>query len=185
MHAHAAARRASRTPDRLRRAYAVDSAAVELTWVSGPPLVLLAGAALPPAPRSSVAGAVLTVSTLAVRRRPGLARLAARAGAARAAGGALRSAGVRTLVLVLGGVGLLFGATEVAVTAAADALGGTAAAGPLLGLWGVGCLLGGVVAARAGGGARTGTGLALLLAASPPATCARRRRRLAWSRSAP
>ena len=72
---------------------------------------------------------------------------------------------MRTLVLVLGSAGLLFGATEVAVTAATDALGGTAAAGPLLGLWGVGGLLGGLVVARAGGGARTGAGLALLLAA--------------------
>ena len=67
---------------------------------------------------------------------------------------------MRTLVLALGSAGLLFGATEVAVTAAADALGGTAAAGPLLGLWGVGSLIGGIVVARAGGGARTGAGLA-------------------------
>ena len=100
--------------------------------------------------------------------------------ASRPPGGALRSAGVRTLVLVLASAGLLFGATEVAVTAATDALGGTAAAGPLLGLWGVGGLLGGLVVARAGGGARTGTGLALLLAAlAADAPGARRRGRLA------
>ena len=75
----------------------------------------------------------------------------------------MRSAGVRTLVIALGGAGLLFGATEVAVTAAAEQLGGTAAAGPLLGLWGVGSLIGGIAVARAGGGARTGAGLAALL----------------------
>jgi predicted MFS family arabinose efflux permease len=147
-----------------RGAYALDSAAVELTWVSGPPLVLLAGTVLSTGAALVVAGAILTVSTL----------LFAATNASRAwrpepktgedGTGALRSPGVRTLVLALGSAGLLFGATEVAVTAAADALGGTAAAGPLLGLWGVGSLIGGIVVARAGGGARTGAGLAALLA---------------------
>ena len=75
------------------------------------------------------------------------------------------NAGIRTLVMVLVGAGLAFGGTEVAVTAAADGLDRTAAAGPLLGLWGLGGLLGGLAAARAGGGARTGAGLAMLLAA--------------------
>ena len=31
-------------PAALRRAYTVDAAAVELTWATGPPLVLIAGA---------------------------------------------------------------------------------------------------------------------------------------------
>jgi predicted MFS family arabinose efflux permease len=86
-------------------------------------------------------------------------------GIARTGGGALRSRGIRTLVIVLVAVGVLFGAVEVAITAAAEALDSTAAAGPLLGLWGAGSLVGGLVATRAGGGARTGAGLALLLAA--------------------
>ena len=72
---------------------------------------------------------------------------------------------MRTLVLVLLALGVVFGTVEVAVVAAADALGGSAAAGPLLGIWGVGSLVGGIIAARTGGGARTGAGLALVLAA--------------------
>jgi hypothetical protein len=72
---------------------------------------------------------------------------------------------MRTLVLVLLALGVVFGAVEVAVVAAADSFGSSAAAGPLLGLWGAGSLVGGVVAARMGGGARTGAGLALVLAA--------------------
>jgi predicted MFS family arabinose efflux permease len=67
--------------------------------------------------------------------------------------------------MVLTIVGVLFGAAEVAVTAAAHALGHTTAAGPLLGFWGVGSVLGGVVATRLGGGAHTGAGLALVLGA--------------------
>jgi predicted MFS family arabinose efflux permease len=71
---------------------------------------------------------------------------------------------MRTLVLILFGTGAVFGATDVAVTAAAKALGSTTAAGPLLGLWGVGSLLGGIGATRLGG-ARDARGLTWLLAA--------------------
>ena len=152
-------------PDALPSAYAVDSAAVELTWISGPPLVLLAGAAWSTGAALVIAGAILLASTVAFAAAPASRSWRPAPVACRPAGGALRSAGVRTLVLVLGSAGLLFGATEVAVTAATDSLGGTTAAGPLLGLWGAGGLLGGLVVARAGGGARTGVGLALLLAA--------------------
>ncbi len=138
--------------DQQRAAYAVDSAAVELTWVSGPPLVLLAGTLLSTGAALVAAGAVLTVSTVLFAATRASRDWRPEPAGEESAPGALRSAG------------LLFGATEVAVTAAADALGGTAAAGPLLGLWGVGSLAGGIVVARAGGGARTGAGLAALLA---------------------
>jgi hypothetical protein len=67
-------------------------------------------------------------------------------------------------VLVLFAVGTLFGAVEVAVTAAADGLGGTAAAGPLLALWGAGSLLGGLIAVRCGRALEGAGGLALVLA---------------------
>ena len=50
-------------PEAQRKAYAVDSAAVELTWVSGPPLVLFAGTLLSTGAALIVAGAVMTVST--------------------------------------------------------------------------------------------------------------------------
>ncbi len=72
---------------------------------------------------------------------------------------------MRTLVLVLTAVGMLLGAVEVAVTAAAEKLEGASAAAPLLALWGVGSLAGGVIAARRGGGAQSAAGLAMLLAA--------------------
>jgi hypothetical protein len=90
-------------------------------------------------------------------------------------GGSLRSPPMRTLVLIELGLGAVFGATDVGatdvgatdvgVTAAAKVLGSIAAAGPLLGLWGVGSLLGGIAATRLGGGTRHARGLTLLLAA--------------------
>jgi predicted MFS family arabinose efflux permease len=72
---------------------------------------------------------------------------------------------MRTLVIALVAVGAVFGAVQIGVAAAADGMGSTASAGPLLGIWGVGSLLGGLLAARRGGGARTGLGLAAVLAA--------------------
>ena len=150
-------------PERLRRAYTVDATAVELTWAAGPPLVLLAGAVWSTGAALAAAGAVLAAATLAFAAAPASRAWRPQAAAERPAGGALRAPGMRTLVLVLAGVGVLFGSFEVATAAAADALGQTAAAGPLLGLWGLGSLAGGIAAARAGGAARTGAGLVLLL----------------------
>jgi MFS family permease len=148
----------------VRAAYAVDASVVELTWVAGPPLVLTTGALLSSGAALAMAGLVLLASTAAFAAQPASRRIPPVA-AVRERGGSLRSPAVRTLVLALLGVGALLGAAEVAVTAAATALGSTAAAGPLLALWGAGSLAGGLIAARAGGGARTGGGLALVLAA--------------------
>src|SRR4029450_51060 len=80
-------------------------------------------------------------------------------------GGALGTPAMRTLVIALVAVGAVFGAVQIGVAAAADGMGSTASAGPLLGIWGVGSLLGGLLAARRGGGARTGVGLAVVLGA--------------------
>ena len=63
-------------------------------------------------------------------------------------GGALRAPGVRTLAVVFVLIGVAFGAVEVAVPAAADAAGTPSAAGWLLGIWGFGSFVGGLLAAR-------------------------------------
>jgi MFS family permease len=153
------------------RAFAVEASAVELCWVFGPPLALGAGALFSTGAALVGAGAVLLAGTLAFAIHPssrawrpaatagdadpqagagGDSRPAApRADASR--GGALRSPALRALVLVMAAVGAIFGATEIGVTTAAEALGNTAAAGPLLGVWGMGSLLGGVWLARRGG----------------------------------
>ncbi len=150
-------------PEAQRRVYAADAAATEVTWVAGPVLTFaavgLAGdrsALVLAATLLLVAAGAFAASAASRRWRP--------SGMAAPTGGALQSRPLRILVLALVGVGLLFGATEVAVTAVSEALGRPGAAGPLLGLWGLGSLLGGVVATRFGGGARTARGLAQLLA---------------------
>jgi MFS family permease len=151
-------------PQALPAAYAVDASASELTWIAGPPLALALGALWSTGAALAVAGLVLAVATVAFAAQPA-SRGWSPAPSASQRRGALRSPAVRTLVIALTAVGALFGAGEVAVTAAAANLGSTAAAGPLLGLWGGGSLIGGLLAARLGRGAPSARGLSLLLVA--------------------
>jgi MFS family permease len=123
--------------------YASDATAVELTFVAGPPLVLLAGSVWSTGIALAGAGAVLVAGTIAFAAHP--ASRAWRPVERRESGGSLQAGGMRILALLMLAVGVVFGATEVGVTAAADG-----AAGPLLGIWGAGSLAGGLVAARSG-----------------------------------
>ena len=154
-----------RDGDALRAAYAAESAAIELTWIAGPPLVLVVGVAWSTGAALLVAGGILAAGTVAFAAQPASRAWRPAPAPERPRGGSLRAPAMRTLVLVLVFVGVVFGAVEVAVVAAAATLGSAAAAAPLLGLWGAGSLVGGVIAARMGGGARSGAGLALVLAA--------------------
>jgi MFS family permease len=151
--------------EEIRAAYAAESAAVELTWIAGPPLVLLAGATWSTGVALAGAAAVLVGGTIAFAAQPVSRAWRPAPTVERPRGGSLGTAAMRALVVVFLLVGVVFGAVEIGITAAAEALGATAAAGPLLGIWGAGSLVGGLVAARAGGGARSGAGLALVLAA--------------------
>ena len=133
------------------RAFAVEASAVELCWVFGPPLALGTGALFSTGAALVGAGGVLLGGTIAFAAHPSSRAWRPAPAQSRPRGGSLRSPALRALVLVMGAVGAIFGATEIGVTTAADVLGNTAAAGPLLGVWGVGSLLGGVWLARRGG----------------------------------
>ena len=148
----------------VRAAYAVDATASELAWVSGPPLALGVGTLWSTGAALVVGGTVLLAGTVAFATQPASRAWRPATGGERLRGGSLRTPAMRTLVTVLVGVGVLFGGVEVAVAAASDALGSTAAAGPLLALWGAGSLLGGLVAVRLGG-AHGAAGLVLVLGA--------------------
>jgi predicted MFS family arabinose efflux permease len=149
----------------VRAAYALDASASELTWVGGPPLVLGLGALWSTGAALALAGLGLLVATAAFAWQPASRSWRPAGDAPRPRGGSLGSPAMRTLVLVLIAVGVVFGAVEVAVTAVAQLDGGsTAAAAPLLALWGAGSLAGGTLAARLGTPAG-GAGLALLLGA--------------------
>jgi MFS family permease len=149
----------------LRAAYAVEATATELTWVAGPPLALGLGALWSTGGALAAAGLVLALATAAFAVQPASRRWQPAAAVTRARGGSLSSPAMQTLVTVLIAAGTLFGAVEVAVTAAADTLGSTTAAAPLMALWGAGSLAGGMIAVRLGGGAHSATGLVLVLCA--------------------
>ncbi|HEX3329050.1 MAG TPA: MFS transporter [Gaiellales bacterium] len=149
----------------VRASYTLDATASELTWILGPPLVIALGAATSTGTALAVSGIVLLAATAAFAAEPASRGWRPSGDGVRARGGCLRAPAMRTLVLVLIAVGVLFGAVEVGVTAAAAGLGSTASAGPLLGLWGAGSLIGGLAAVRVGAGLRGASRLALVLAA--------------------
>jgi MFS family permease len=149
----------------VRAAYAVDATVVELTWIAGPPIALAVGAIVSTGAALAAAGAILLAGTLAFAMEPSSRSWRPLTAAERKRGSAMSSSGMRTLVIALTAVGALFAAVQVGVAASAQTLGSTASAGPLLAVWGAGSLLGGLVASRLGGGARSATGLALVLAA--------------------
>jgi hypothetical protein len=153
-----------RDPAAAPAIYAVETSAVELTWVIGPPFALGLAAALSTGVALAVAGVILAAGTAAFALEPASRAWRPETSAGGARSGALHVPAMQTLVLVFVAIGVLVGGVEVGAASAAAALGSNAAAGPLLGLWGLGSLTGGVITARLGGGARGAAGLSLVLA---------------------
>jgi predicted MFS family arabinose efflux permease len=152
-------------PHAVRAAYALEASVVELTFIFGPPLVLCIGALWSTGAALAAGGIVLLLATTAFAAQPASRSWRPAPAQRRPRGGSLRAPAMRALVIVLIAVGVLLGADEVAVVAAAKGLDNTTAAAPLLALWGVGSFAGGLLAARLGGGARTASAFALLLGA--------------------
>lgn len=114
-----------------RAAYAAESAAIELTWIVGPPLVLFVGVVSSTSAALVVAGAVLVAGTAVFAAQPASRAWRPASAPERPRGGSLRAPAMRTLVLLLVFVGVVFGTVEVAVIAAVAGLGSPAAAGLL------------------------------------------------------
>jgi MFS family permease len=141
----------------MRRVYAVEASAAELTFIAGPPLALAIATAWSTRTALAGAGIVLFVATVVFAlqsadgtgmRPTGEVHTTPAVPTSRA--GSLTSPAIVALIMVLSGVGIAFGAVEVSVTAAATQLGGTIGAAPLLSLWAVGSLIGGLLTARIG-----------------------------------
>jgi predicted MFS family arabinose efflux permease len=151
---------------RLPAVFAFESTALELTFILGPPLALGIGSIWSTGAALILAGLLMLAGTLAFAAHPA-SRRAQPAAARRPRGGALRTPALRTLILVLLALGAVFGATDVSVVAATHTLQSATWAGPLLGIWGIGSLIGGLAATRKGGlrSPRAVTALLLALAA--------------------
>ena len=124
--------------------------AVELTWVFGPPLALGRGRAVLDRRGAGGRGRRAARRDAGLRRAPGLARLAARRRTRGRAAASLRTPGdAHARARHARGRRRSSARSRSASPRPRDTLGSTAAAGPLLGVWGVGSLLGGLLAARA------------------------------------
>ncbi len=153
------------TPGAIRSAYALEASLVELTYIVGPPLALCVGAFWSSGAALAVGGLVLFAATAAFAAQPASRGWQPASADRPSRGGSLHTPAMRTLVIVLIAVGMLLGADEVAVIAAATTLHSTVSAAPLFAVWGAGSFIGGLLVTRLGGGARTAGGLALLLGA--------------------
>jgi predicted MFS family arabinose efflux permease len=152
-------------PSQLPRLFALESTALELTFVFGPPLALGVGSLWSTGGALVACGLVMAAGTLAFAVQPRSRAWRPEPVQTGARTGALRSPAIRALTGIELATGAVFGATEVGITALAKHLADAAAAAPLLALWGAGSLLGGLVATRLGGGATTRRGLIGLVAA--------------------
>jgi MFS family permease len=126
----------------VQGAFALDAALTEAIFVAGPLLTAALIALVAPAAALVLSAAAVSLGVLAF-----LAQLPAehrREPAADRAGGlgALRSAGIRTLVASMLPVGVAFGAVEVALPAFAEDHGAPEVAGVLLAVWALGSAAG-------------------------------------------
>ena len=127
----------------VQAAYALESTMQELVFITGPLVVVGLVALGSPALAVAGAGALCLLGTVWFATAP---RSRAVRGGARHLGwaGPLRSAGLRWLLLAAVLLACSFGVVEVTIPAFAEHAGNRAAAGPILSLWSLGSMLGGL-----------------------------------------
>lgn len=144
----------ARRDDLITTAFALDSVAVELLFTLGPLIAAVIVAIASPVAALVLSAACSAVGTFAFVARPPSRdwRPHAQSGS-HGPLGALRSAGVRTIVFASLPVGFCFGAVEISLPAFAEQHGARELAGVLLATWSVASAAGGIAY-----GARTWTG---------------------------
>jgi MFS family permease len=135
-------------PDALTAAYTLETTILELTFIAGPPLALGLATAISTRAPLLAAAAILLGATAAFAAQPASRKWRRQKSSTVQRGAALRLPAIRALSVVLVAVGVVFGAVDVAVAASATAQHTISATGPLLAIWGVGSLIGGILAAR-------------------------------------
>lgn len=153
-------------PTTRHAALAVEASVQEMSFMLGPLLFVSVLAAHDPRLGMVCAGAALLVATT-IFARSREARSMPATGVRRAAGaGPLRAVAIRALLAMSLGLGFMFGAAEVAITATAEHSEHGAALGLLLAAYCIGSLAAGLFAAHHGTGARPLRQLVLLLIAA-------------------
>lgn len=151
------------TADGRHAAYALEATILEIVYILGP-VALVGGIG-----RLSLNAVLVTCAACAFAGNVSFARqdLSRRwrphVDVARDFVGPLRGRGVLVLIAVFALCGLAVGAVEVVVPAALSAMHHRALTGPLLGLWGVGSMMGGLVVGQLRAARAPARRLALLL----------------------
>jgi MFS family permease len=127
----------------LQAAFSVEAIVQELIFVVGPPLVAVLAAVFAPA-AAMVGIAVLLLAGIGAFAGAPASRAWRPERRAADWAGPLRSPGIRAVLVCIVVLAAAFGAVEVAVPAAAERLGSRTLAGPLLALWAVGSMVGGL-----------------------------------------
>jgi len=158
----------SREPGLLPTAYALDSVLIELVFVIGPLLTAVATALLSPAAALGLSAALIVAGTLAFASSPpSRAWRPDPSEAGHGWMGALRSRGLRTVVLATLPLGFCFGAMEVTLPAFSEAEASRAWAGVLLAVWSLGSAAGGLWYGARAEGLRLGPTYVRLVAFVP------------------
>jgi MFS family permease len=128
----------------LETAYAFDAIQLELVFVVGPLIAAGLAATISPAAGMLLCTGFYLLAALGFATAPAVrsARLDDQVERTRA--GALRAPGMRTLVLAGAITAISFGALEVALPAFAEREGSRSAVGPLITMWSLGSLVGGL-----------------------------------------
>jgi MFS family permease len=135
----------------LHSVLALEASLQELAFMLGPIVLVSLVAHGTPARGLLGAAVIFLVSTVAYALSPEPRTMRGRPTTVRRRrGGAMGIPGVRTLVLLAVTLGLSFGAIEVGIAAFAEHAHHSGATGILLGAWGIGSLIAGLIAARRG-----------------------------------
>jgi MFS family permease len=131
--------------DRLETAYAFDSVALELAFIVGPLIASGLATAWTPLAGVLLCAGLYSGAALGFARAPASRAWRPEADVERTRAGALRSPGIRTIAVVGAIVAVSFGVLEVALTAFAEEEGSRGAVGPLITIWAIGSVVGGLV----------------------------------------
>ncbi len=129
----------------LESAFAFDAIQLELVFVVGPLIAAGLATALSPAVGIFLCAGFYLVASAGFATAPAARNAAAAEEQShRTRAGALRSGGMRTLVFAGAVTAVSFGALEVALPAFAEAEGSRGAVGPLITIWAIGSVIGGL-----------------------------------------
>jgi MFS family permease len=130
--------------ERLDTAYAFDAMALEVVFIVGPLMAAGLATAWTPAAGMVLCALLYSGAAAGFAGAPAVRAWRPSERAERSRAGALRSAGMRMLVISGAIAAISFGTLEVALTAFAESEGSRGAVGPLVTVWGLGSIAGGL-----------------------------------------